>query len=318
MLSGVDISSFQGAHPPLTRNSIVFIKATEALGYTNPYLAAQVALARSLGCRVGFYHYGWPTNSAAAEARFFASVVSHYIQPGDLTCLDWEFYGPSGQGVNNTMANKYKDDWFATIATIYPQHRNILYTNRDRWINVDSNSNCGEGLWIADYVTKGQPRVQYPWIGHQWSDGSPSPAPIDQDVWRFDTLADWDKWAMAKVPAVKPTAVVVPTSTQGDTVMASNDANDIQVQIGVDDQGKPVYWTLSHVLGNLREANTETQTMLKGVLATLTLLSNKSGLDPQVLQDAVTKAIESSNFEVAGVNLQAAPTTTNTTGGTVQ
>src|SRR5437879_11494973 len=34
----------------------------------------------------------------------------------------------------------------------------ILYTNQDFWLNVDTTSYAGDGLWIADYVTAGKPR----------------------------------------------------------------------------------------------------------------------------------------------------------------
>lgn len=206
MLNGIDVSSYQGSNPSMSKQDIVFIKATESLGYISPDLKAQLNQARTLGKRVGFYHYGWPTAGAAGEVAFFHRVISPLLRPGDLVCLDWEFYGPSGVGVSGDLARAYKDEWLRIAASTFTGHRVVLYTNLDRWLNVDHNSNCGDGLWIADYASvKGRPRISHAWVGHQYTS-----IPLDKDVWNFPNLAAFDAWA--KLDPKAPVLKVEPTS----------------------------------------------------------------------------------------------------------
>ena len=201
MLNGIDISDHNGPDVDYTGKDIIFIKATEATGYTNEDMKAQLDKARKEGKRVGFYHYAWPVNSADKEVAYMHQAIASLLQPGDMVGLDWEFYGAAGANVTPQIADDYKDAWFLAAEKTFVPHRCVLYTNLDRWFHWDINSNCGDGLWIADITTAGQPRIQHPWTGHQYD----SSGNLDKDVWNFADLAEYDKWAgVAPKPLPKP------------------------------------------------------------------------------------------------------------------
>lgn len=89
-LFGVDISSHQG-NIDLSVLSIDFciIKATEGVGYTNPFLQRKYEQAKSLGILRGVYHFATGRTSGREEADYFLSVVKDYV--GDaILILDWE------------------------------------------------------------------------------------------------------------------------------------------------------------------------------------------------------------------------------------
>ncbi|MFI1166582.1 glycoside hydrolase family 25 protein [Streptomyces sp. NPDC020801] len=185
MLKGIDVSSYQSTSYSTTGMSFVGIKVTEGLTYVNPKWTGQRATARAAGLVTIFYHYPHIANSAAAEADHFLAQIN--LQPGDVLCLDWEWYG---QNVTDAQARAYKDAWIARVRSKAPGHKVIVYADRNSWLNVDTDSNCGDGLWIADYVTAGQPRITAAWRFHQYSD-----SPLDQDVANFATAAELKTWA---------------------------------------------------------------------------------------------------------------------------
>ncbi|WP_265560959.1 glycoside hydrolase family 25 protein [Streptomyces hygroscopicus] len=182
---GQDWSSYQSASPDTSGLAFAFIKVTQGLSYTNPSWVSQRAAARKAGLVVGFYHYPNIANSPAAEADHFLSQIN--LVAGDILCLDWEWYG---QNVTNAQARAYKDAWLAYVKAKVPGHKVGIYCDTGNWKNVDTNSNCGDFLWIADYTTAGQPRVQHPWTFHQYTD-----SPLDKDIANFATAADLKAWA---------------------------------------------------------------------------------------------------------------------------
>jgi hypothetical protein len=190
MLKGIDVSSYQDTSYSAAGLSFVGIKVTEGLGYVNPHWVGQRATARAAGLVTIFYHYPSISNSPAAEADHFLSQIN--LQPGDVLCLDWEWYG---QTVTEQQARDYKTAWINRVRSKAPGHRVIVYVDRTNWLTVDTDSNCGDGLWIADYVTAGQPRVQHPWVIHQYSSN-----PVDQDVANFSSVADLKAWAGGATP----------------------------------------------------------------------------------------------------------------------
>lgn len=178
MLQGIDISSYQSSGYPTSGLSFVFIKVTEGLAYVNPKWVAQRTTARQAGLVTGFYHYPHIVNSPTAEADHFLAQIN--LTAGDMLCLDWEWYG---QDVSSSQARYYKDHWLARVKAKAPGHRVVVYCDRSNWLNVDTDSNCGDGLWIADYTTAGHPRVKHPWTFHQYA-GSPT----DKDVANFASV----------------------------------------------------------------------------------------------------------------------------------
>lgn len=182
MLRGIDVSGYQSSTYSTEGVSFVFVKATEGRTYVNPKLSAQTKRARDAGCVVGFYHFLWPGN-LTAQAEYFVSKAPE--KAGDILAVDWE---TTGDGTHATNAEK--DRFIRKVKELRPNNRVVLYCNRNYWLNVDTTSYAGDGLWIADYVTAGKPRIQAKWRFHQYTDD-----PLDKNVAQFDALADLREWA---------------------------------------------------------------------------------------------------------------------------
>ncbi|WP_405455201.1 glycoside hydrolase family 25 protein [Streptomyces sp. NBC_00101] len=181
MLHGIDISSYQETFDTAGVD-FVFIKSTEGSSYVNPHLAGQVERARDAGCVVGFYHFLWP-GEAAEQVRFFLTETPE--EPGDLLAVDWETTG-DGSRAGNTD----KDRFLHELKRLRPDHRALLYCGRSFWREHDTTSYAGDGLWIADYVAPGEPRIEAPWRIHQYTDH-----PVDKNVAAFASAAEMRAWA---------------------------------------------------------------------------------------------------------------------------
>ncbi|MEU2439878.1 glycoside hydrolase family 25 protein [Streptomyces rubradiris] len=181
MLHGIDVSAFQSSSYATDGLSFVFIKATEGRSYVNPRLAAQTKRGRDAGLVVGFYHFLWPGH-ITAQAEYFLRHAPD--RPGDVLAVDWE---NTGEGTH--ASNAEKDRFIRRLKELRPDNRVVLYCNRHFWLNIDTTSYAGDGLWIADYVTKGKPRIKAKWRFHQYTS-----EPLDKNVARFadkDELRDW-------------------------------------------------------------------------------------------------------------------------------
>ncbi|MER0245027.1 glycoside hydrolase family 25 protein [Streptomyces sp. HSW2009] len=182
MLRGIDVSSHQSTDFSTEGLSFVFVKATEGRSYVNPKQSAQASRARKAGCVVGFYHFLWPGN-LADQAQYFVRECAS--KEGDLLAVDWENTG------NGTRAsNAEKDTFLREVKRLRPTHRVLLYCNRTFWLNHDTTSYAGDGLWIADYVAAGKPRIKAKWRIHQHTEH-----PIDQNVADFASKEALRTWA---------------------------------------------------------------------------------------------------------------------------
>ncbi|MHC5263956.1 glycoside hydrolase family 25 protein [Streptomyces sp. UC4497] len=181
MLRGIDVSSHQSTFDT-DGLSFVFIKATEGRSYVNPRLAAQTKRARDADCVVGFYHFLWPGN-LKAQAEYFVSKSPEKV--GDLLAVDWE---TTGEGTH--ASNAEKDKFIREVKRLRPNHRVLLYCNRNYWLTKDSTSYAGDGLWIADYVSAGKPRIQADWVIHQYTD-----SPLDKNIADFESKNAMKEWA---------------------------------------------------------------------------------------------------------------------------
>ena len=182
MLRGIDVSAYQSSSYATSGLSFVFVKATEGRSYVNPKLGAQTRHARDAGLVVGFYHFLWPGN-LTAQAEYFVAHAPE--RAGDILAVDWE---TTGEGTH--ASNAEKDRFLRKVKELRPAHRVLLYCNRSYWLNVDSTSYAGDGLWIADYVTAGEPRIRAPWRFHQYTDD-----PVDRNVADFADRAALRDWA---------------------------------------------------------------------------------------------------------------------------
>ncbi|MFJ3235386.1 glycoside hydrolase family 25 protein [Streptomyces sp. NPDC086787] len=182
MLHGIDVSAFQPTTYDTDGLSFAFIKATEGRSYTNPRLTAQTRTARAAGLVVGFYHFLWP-GELTAQAEYFVSHAPE--RPGDILAVDWE---TTSDGTH--ADNAEKDRFIRKVKELRPANRVVLYANRNFWLDIDVTSYAGDGLWIADYVTAGKPRIKAKWLFHQYTSD-----PHDKNVARFESRSALREWA---------------------------------------------------------------------------------------------------------------------------
>lgn len=191
MLHGIDVASYQGATPDFSNCDVVAIKVTEGLGYTNPEFHSQLDDARAHGVRVIYYHYPHIAEDVKEQANYFLTQIGTRLVNNDVLCLDWEWYG---QSVTDAQARSFKDSFITEIRGRV-KNRIVVYSDVNNWKTVDTNSNAGDGLWIADYDhPAGQPNVKAAWFGHQYAD-----RPQDEDVWNFRSIEEFDTWARGNV-----------------------------------------------------------------------------------------------------------------------
>ncbi|MER6528731.1 glycoside hydrolase family 25 protein [Streptomyces sp. NPDC001508] len=182
MLHGIDVSAYQSSSYDTDGVSFVFIKATEGRSYVNPKLSAQTERARDAGLVVGFYHFLWPGN-IGAQAEYFVRHAPE--KAGDILAVDWE---STSEGTH--ASNAEKDLFIRKVKDLRPSHQVVLYANRHFWLNIDTTSYAGDGLWIADYVSAGKPRIKATWRFHQYTS-----EPYDKNVAAFADKAALRAWA---------------------------------------------------------------------------------------------------------------------------
>lgn len=212
-IKGQDWSDYQPARPSVTGLSFAFIKATEGTHYVNPLMTQQATWARSNGLIVGFYHFARP-GSMSDQAAYFVDKAASV--EGDLLAIDWEDSGVSCAD---------KDALLTHTKSLRPGHKVVLYCNKYYWLNVDHTSDCGDGLWIADYASPaGNPGIHHPWVFQQYSD-----TPVDANVANFADVISLKKWANPSIvtPMVSLANVVYaahndPKAPQGHAAHASD------------------------------------------------------------------------------------------------
>ncbi len=191
-ISGIDVSDYQGPAPDLSGAAFEIVKATEGTTYVSPEQDAQAAHARAGGLLVGWYHFLWP-GDIEAQAQWFVTKCASV--PGDTLWIDWE---TTPAGTHADAAEK--DAMLAAVKALRPDHRVGLYCDLTFWKTIDTTSDCGDGLWIADPDSPaGQPAVEHPWTIHQWGIRG-----VDHDVANFPSTEAMREWAAAPAPAPVP------------------------------------------------------------------------------------------------------------------
>lgn len=200
-IKGQDWASYQSATPSTAGLDFAYIKATEGTSYVNPRMTSQAAHARAAGLVVGFYHF-LHAGSIPAQAAYFVDKAASL--EGDPLFVDWE--SAPGGGYASCAE---KDAFIREVQRLRgSSHRVGLYCNLDFWKNRDTTSFAGDALWIADYVTAAKPRIEAPWLFHQYTS-----TPVDTNVANFANRAALKAWATVgtatppKAPA-KPKPVV--------------------------------------------------------------------------------------------------------------
>lgn len=204
------VDVYSGSNDSIIRDpkaQAVIVKATQGTGYVNPLCNHQVDLAKSLGKKLGLYHYAGGGNPVS-EADYFIDNIKNYVGQGMLI-LDWESYQNSSWG-DYTWARRFVDRVHERTGVWC-----VIYVQESATAQV---ANCAKdcALWVAKYPSMNWhswtiPNMQvssgaFPVItGWQFTGDS-----ADRSVW-YIGLDDWDKFAKANVanpaPTKQPTVV---------------------------------------------------------------------------------------------------------------
>ena len=235
MLKGIDISHHQkGIDLGAIDTDFVICKATEGNGYTDEMCDTFYQKAKSLGKKLGVYHFARPDlgNTPEAEADWFVKETLGYHKEAMLI-LDWE----SGNLKDTTWARKWLDRVYSKTGV-----RPVIYMSASVMRSADwGDVVAGDyGLWVANYGSNdgaAQDSVfdKYPlkyWSFYAlWQYTSTGKlngynGNLDLNYFSGDTTA-WDKYAggspssnpIQSKPAEKPnTSETVYTVVSGDTL----------------------------------------------------------------------------------------------------
>ncbi len=148
MLKGIDISHWQkGIDLGAVDVDFVICKATEGNGYTDEMCDTFYQKAKSLGKKLGVYHFARPDlgNTAEAEADWFIKETLGYHKEAMLV-LDWE----SGDLTNVAWAKAWLDRVYSKTGV-----KPVIYMSASVMHDADWSSvvKADYGLWVANYGT---------------------------------------------------------------------------------------------------------------------------------------------------------------------
>ena len=146
MLKGIDISHHQkGIDLGAIDTDFVICKATEGNGYTDEMCDTFYQKAKSLGKKLGVYHFARPDlgNTAEAEADWFVKETLGYHKEAMLV-LDWE----SGDLTNVAWAKAWLDRVYSKTGV-----KPVIYMSASVMHSADWSSvvKADYGLWVANY-----------------------------------------------------------------------------------------------------------------------------------------------------------------------
>ena len=146
MLKGIDISHHQkGIDLGAIDTDFVICKATEGNGYTDEMCDTFYQKAKSLGKKLGVYHFARPDlgNSPDAEADWFVKETLGYHKEAILV-LDWE----SGDLTNVSWAKAWLDRVYEKTGV-----KPIIYMSASVMSSADWSSvvDADYGIWVANY-----------------------------------------------------------------------------------------------------------------------------------------------------------------------
>lgn len=148
MLKGIDISKWQaGIDLSKIDADFVICKATEGVGYTDKNCDGFYQKAKSLGKKLGVYHFARPDlgNSAVEEADYFIKETKGYHKEAILI-LDWE---PQGNSIANTgWAKGWLDRVYEKTGVKPLIYMSASVVRAYDWSKVVAGD---YGLWIANY-----------------------------------------------------------------------------------------------------------------------------------------------------------------------
>ena len=146
MLKGIDISHHQrGIDLGAIDTDFIICKATEGNGYTDEMCDTFYQKAKSLGKKLGVYHFARPDlgNTPEAEADWFIKETLGYHKEAILV-LDWE----SGDLTNVSWAKAWLDRVYEKTGV-----KPIIYMSASVMSSADWSSvvNADYGIWVANY-----------------------------------------------------------------------------------------------------------------------------------------------------------------------
>ncbi|MFI2199227.1 lysozyme [Streptomyces sp. NPDC020192] len=199
---GHDVSSHQEhvdwASARKTGARFVYVKATEATDYRNPYFDEQYNGAREAGLLRGAYHFALPDQSSgAAQAQFFVHDGGDWQADGWTLppALDIE-YNPYSKkqkcyGLSKAMMVRWIRD-FSDEVKEETGRRPVIYTTTQWWKLCTGNSRAfssSHALWIARHGTSGPGTLPGGWrYWTFWQYGTEGTLPGDQNL--FNGSAD--------------------------------------------------------------------------------------------------------------------------------
>lgn len=148
MLKGIDISHHQkGIDLGAIDTDFIICKATEGNGYTDEMCDTFYQKAKSLGKKLGVYHFARPDlgNTAEAEADWFVKETKGYHKEAILV-LDWE----SGDLSNVAWAKAWLDRVYNKTGVKPLIYMSASVMREHDWSSV---VNADYGLWVANYGT---------------------------------------------------------------------------------------------------------------------------------------------------------------------
>ena len=169
MIQGIDVSRWQGTNQsggPVDWGAVrstgfqfAYVKATEGLIITDPFLNVLAPGARSAGLLTGVYHICWPAdNTAAAEVAYFLRVAGQYIAPGFLVpVLDIE----PRYNIHGMAMVRWIDEWAGAVRAAKGVNP-VIYCSASVAADLHKADPTIDGryrLWLAGYAPAAQPNT---------------------------------------------------------------------------------------------------------------------------------------------------------------
>ena len=186
----------------------VIVKATQGTYYISNTCNRQYALAKSLGKKLGLYHYAGGGNPAT-EAQFFIAQIKNYVGSAILI-LDWESYQNPAWGNTNWCCQFVNE--VHRLTGVWP----LIYCQESGLYQI---ANCANtcGVWVAKYASMNWNSWTLPNMavssgafqaitGWQFTGGD-----MDRSIFYIDGDA-WDRMAN---PGAQPTQVTSGGSLDG-------------------------------------------------------------------------------------------------------
>lgn len=165
-IKGIDVASFQHPHgAPINFDEVkaagfdfVYVKATEGVGYVNPYFLSDVAAARKAGLAVGAYSFLRANVDAVAAANKFHQTVKGVRLDLPLG-LDFE----SLDGESSSVAHQRLDQFRTVLRQEGERTLTYSYAN---FVKAHIPATCkfcaSDPLWLAAYEAT-EPSAPKPW-----------------------------------------------------------------------------------------------------------------------------------------------------------